>query len=73
MIDPVKCNTDQGWDVWQIGFLNKLGVTMGAAKVPVDSIVHKEVDEGFKFEDDDEMRMHQMPLKHKFAKADFNN
>ena len=37
MIDPGKCNTDHGWDAWQIGFLNKLGATIGAAKkVPVD-------------------------------------
>ena len=39
IIDPGKCQTDFGWDNWQIAFVNKLNATMGAAKVPVDYIV----------------------------------
>jgi hypothetical protein len=35
LIDPSKCQTDFGWDAWQIAFLNKLSATMGAAKVPL--------------------------------------
>ncbi|KAI2501061.1 hypothetical protein MHU86_13415 [Fragilaria crotonensis] len=34
IIDPGKCQTDFGWDNWQIAFVNKLNATMGAAKVP---------------------------------------
>lgn len=33
LIDPGKCQTDFGWDSWQIAFMNKLSATMGAAKV----------------------------------------
>ena len=29
-----ECQTDFGWDNWQIAFVNKLNATMGAAKVP---------------------------------------
>jgi len=32
MIDPGKCVTDHGWDAWQIGFVNKLSATIGAAR-----------------------------------------
>jgi hypothetical protein len=35
LIDPGKCQTDFGWDAWQIAFVNKLNATMGAAKVPI--------------------------------------
>jgi hypothetical protein len=33
IIDPGKCQTDFGWDNWQIAFVNTLNATMGAAKV----------------------------------------
>ncbi|KAI2489358.1 hypothetical protein MHU86_25231 [Fragilaria crotonensis] len=29
IIDPGKCQTDAGWDNWQIGFVNKLSAIMG--------------------------------------------
>jgi hypothetical protein len=38
IVDPGKCQTDFGWDAWQIAFTNKLSVTMGAAKVPLASM-----------------------------------
>lgn len=62
LIDPGKCQTDIGWDAWQIAFLNKLNATMGAAKVPVAYIVRDNVDNNYIFEDEEEKRMHQMPL-----------
>ena len=34
--DPGKCQTDHGWDNWQLAFVNKLNVTLGAANVPID-------------------------------------
>ena len=33
IINPGKCQTDAGWDNWQICFANKLSAIMGAAKV----------------------------------------
>ncbi|KAI2498916.1 hypothetical protein MHU86_15544 [Fragilaria crotonensis] len=39
IIDPGKCQTDAGWDNWQIAFVNKLSATLGAAKVPIDYVV----------------------------------
>ena len=62
LIDPGKCQTDFGWDTWQIAFINKLSATMGVAKVPVAYIVRNELDDDYVFVDDEEKRMHQMPL-----------
>jgi hypothetical protein len=45
IIDPGKCQTDAGWDNWQISFVNKLCAIMGAANVPIDYIVRPEMDE----------------------------
>jgi hypothetical protein len=28
LIDPSRCQTDAGWDAWQIAFMNKLNATM---------------------------------------------
>ena len=62
IINPGKCQTDFGWDKWQIAFVNKLNATMDVAKVPVDYIVHPEWDDTDDlFLDDDEMRHFQMP------------
>jgi hypothetical protein len=64
IIDPCKCQTDAGWDNWQIGFVNKLSAIMGAAKVPIDYIVRPDWDDTDElFLDDDEMRRFQMPLE----------
>ena len=52
LIDPGKCQTDFGWDTWQIAFINKLSATMGAAKVPVAYIVRNELDDDYVFVDD---------------------
>jgi hypothetical protein len=62
LIDPGKCQTDFGWDAWQIAFLNKLSATMGAAKAPLSYVVRPDIDTSYVFEDDDEERMYQMPL-----------
>ena len=70
MIDPGKCQTDHGWDAWQIGFLNKLGATMGAAKVTIDYVVRKDVADDYVFEDEDEERKYQMPLDGENFKRD---
>ena len=43
--DPCKYQTDACWDNWQIGFVNKLSATMGAAKVLIDYIVCPELDD----------------------------
>jgi hypothetical protein len=51
IINPGKCQTDAGWDNWQIGFVNKRSAIMGAAKVLIDNIVCPEL-----FLDDDETR-----------------
>ena len=32
IIDPSKCQTNARWDNWQIGFVNKLSVIMGATR-----------------------------------------
>jgi hypothetical protein len=45
IIDPGKCQTDAGWDTFQIGFVNKLSAITGAAKVPIDYVVRPELDE----------------------------
>jgi hypothetical protein len=71
IIDPGKCQTDFGWDNWQIAFVNKLNATMGAAKVPVDYIVRPEWDSDDElFLEDDELRRYQMPLTGKNFKRD---
>ena len=64
-IDPGKCQTDHGWDNWQIAFLNKLSATNGAAGVPVDYVVRPELDfddELFDYDDDEQRRLYEMPL-----------
>ena len=61
IIDPGKCQTDFGWDAWQIAFVNKLSATSGAAKVPLVYVVRGDVEAGYEFEDDEDERMHQMP------------
>ncbi|KAI2494993.1 hypothetical protein MHU86_19512 [Fragilaria crotonensis] len=71
IIDPGKCQTDFGWDNWQIAFVNKLNATMGAAKLPVDYIVCPEWDSDDElFLEDDKMRRYQMPLTGKNFKRD---
>jgi hypothetical protein len=71
IFDPGKCQTDAGWDKWQIGFVNKLSTIMGAAKVPIDYIVCPEWDDTDKlFLDDDKMRRFQMPLEGENFKRD---
>lgn len=63
IVDPGKCQTDVGWDNWQIAFVNKLSATLGAAKVPIDYVVRPDIDEHDElFLDDDEERRYQMPL-----------
>ena len=63
-IDPGKCQTDHGWDNWQIAFLNKLSATNGAAGVPVKYIVRPDLDdvEIDLFLEEDEQRLCEMPL-----------
>jgi hypothetical protein len=64
IIDPSKCQTDTGWENWQIGFVNKLSAIMGAAKVPIDYIVRPEWDDTNKlFLDDNKMRRFPMSLE----------
>jgi hypothetical protein len=71
IIDPGKCQTDAGWDNWQIGFVDRLSAIMGAAKVPIDYIVCPEWDDTNKlFLDDNKMRHFQMPLEGKNFKFD---
>ena len=63
ILDPGKCQTNFGWDIWQISIVNNLNAMMGAAKVPVDNIVCPERDNTDElFMDDDKMRRFQMPL-----------
>jgi hypothetical protein len=72
IIDPGKCQTDTGWDNWQVGFVNKLSTIMGAAKVPVDYIVRPVLDDSDDelFFDEDETRRYQMPLTGENFKRD---
>ena len=72
IINPGKCQTDTGWDNWQICFLNRLSAIIGAAKVPIDYIVRPEWDdtEDGLFLDDNKMRHFQMPLEGKNLKRD---
>ncbi len=62
LIDPGRCQTDVGWDAWQIAFFNKLIATMGAAMVPVAYVVCPDVGSDYEFEDDKARPMYQMPL-----------
>jgi hypothetical protein len=65
IIDPSKCQTDVGWDAWQIAFMNKLNATMGAAKVPAVAyaVLWAVVDDAYEFGNkQEEERMYQMPL-----------
>jgi hypothetical protein len=71
VIDPGKCQTDAGWDNWQIGFVNKLSAIMGAAKVPIDYTVRPKRDDTDElFLDDDKMRRFQMPIEGENFKPD---
>ena len=71
IIDPGRCQTDFGWDNWQIAFVNKLNATLGAAKVPIDCITRPEWDENDNlFLNEDEMRKYQMPLTGENFKRD---
>ncbi len=71
IIDPGKCQTNFGWDNWQIAFVNKLNATMGAAKVPVDYNVRPDWDDHDKlFLDDNKTRQYQMPLTGENFKRD---
>ncbi len=71
LIDPGRCQTDAGWDAWQIAFMNKLSATMGAAKVPVVYVVRTDEDDLYVFDDDEERRsMYQMPLTDENFKRD---
>ena len=71
IVDPGKCQTDFGWDAWQIAFMNKLNATMGAAKVPLAYIVRAEIDlRAYEFEDEEVERMYQMPLSGENFKRD---
>ena len=44
IINPGKCQTNAGWDNWQIGFVNKLCAIKGAAKILFKYIVRPELD-----------------------------
>jgi hypothetical protein len=71
IIDPGKCQTNFGWDNWQIAFVNKLNAAMGSAKVPIDYIVRPEWDSDDKtFLEDDELCRYQMPLNGENFKRD---
>ena len=73
IIDPGKCQTNFGWDNWQIDFVNMLNATMGAAKVLVDYFVQRpewDDDTVELFLDDDKMRYFQMPLTGENFKCD---
>jgi hypothetical protein len=35
IVDPGKCQTDFGWDAWQIAFANKLQCFNGGSKGPI--------------------------------------
>jgi hypothetical protein len=71
IIDPGKCQTNFGWDNWQIAFVNKLNATVGAAKVPVGYIVRTKWDSDDKlFLEDDKLRRYQMPLTGENFKRD---
>jgi hypothetical protein len=71
IVDPGKCQTDFGWDAWQIVFMNNLNPTMGAAKVPLMYVVCAEIETNvYVFEDEEEERMYQMPFSGENFKHD---
>jgi hypothetical protein len=70
LIHPGKCQTEFGWDAWQIAFMNKLSATMGTAKVPVSYVVCPDIELSYVFQDEDEERMYQMPLTGENFKRD---
>ena len=72
IIDPGKCQTDLGWDAWQIAFVNKLNAaTMGAAKVPVAYVIRVDIDDDYEFGDkEQEVRMYQISLTGENYKRD---
>jgi hypothetical protein len=43
IINHGQCQTNFGWNNWQIALVPKLNAMMGAAKVPVDYIVRPEL------------------------------
>jgi hypothetical protein len=71
-INPGKCQTDHGWDNWQIAFANKLNTTLGAAGVPINYIIRPEVEDSLNklFWDNNEARHYQMPLEGQNYKHD---
>ena len=72
IIDPGKCQTNHGWDNWQIAFVNKLNATMGTANVPLDYVVRPELedeDDILFLEEDEEVR-YRMPLEGQNFKQD---
>jgi hypothetical protein len=69
--DPGKCQTDHGWDNWQLAFVNKLNRTLGAARVPIDCVVRPEWDDDDElFLTEDERRRYKMPLQGKNFRHD---
>ena len=44
-IDPGKCRVDHGWDNWQVAFVDKLNATLGAAQVPIDYVIRRELED----------------------------
>jgi hypothetical protein len=70
IVDPGKCQTDFGWDAWQIAFTNKLSASMGAAKVPLAYVIRNDIAGDYEYEDDEEVRMYQMPLTGENFKRD---
>ena len=71
IINPSKCQTNAGWDNWQIGFVNKLSAIKGAAKILFKYIVRPELDKDNElFLNNDKTRRYQMPLDGKNFKRD---
>ena len=69
--DPDKCQTDHGWDNWQIAFGNKLNATLEAANVPIDYVARPDWDEDDElFLTNDEKRRYEMPLEGENFKHD---
>ena len=64
LIDPGKCQTDHGWDNWQIAFVNKLSAKNGVAGIPVNYIVQPDLEDADElFLKDEEVHLYQIPLK----------
>ena len=69
--DPGKCQTDHGWDNWQLAFINKLNATLGAANVPLNYVARPDWEEDDElFLTDDKKRRYEMPLEGKNFKHD---